>query len=59
MDSNWKKKFLVGGMAAALTLGGLTGCAEGEDQDTGVDEEQQEDQVEEETEEGTTEEKTE
>lgn len=59
MDSNWKKKFLVGGMAAALTLGVLTGCAEGEDQDTGVEDEQQEDQVEEETEEGTTEEETE
>ncbi|WP_173799931.1 hypothetical protein [Domibacillus mangrovi] len=58
MDSNWKKKFLVGGMAATLTLSGLTGCADGEDQDNNVEDEQQEDQVKE-TEDGTTNEETE
>jgi hypothetical protein len=30
MDFNWKNKLIVSGMAATLTLGGLTGCGDGE-----------------------------
>ena len=35
--ANWKKKFLATGFAGGIVLAGLTGCAEGENQDTGVD----------------------
>lgn len=45
MDSNWKKKLLAGGMAATLTLGGLAGCADGEDQDNGIDDGEVDDQL--------------
>lgn len=45
MNSAWRKKLLVGGMAATLTLGGLTGCGDGEDQDNGIDDGQQDDQL--------------
>ena len=45
MDFNWKKKMLAGGMAAALTLGGLAGCGDNNDQDNGIDDGQQDDQV--------------
>lgn len=45
MNSNWKKKLLAGGMVAGLTLGGLAGCGDGEDQDNGIDDGQQDDQL--------------
>lgn len=53
MESNWKKKLLMGGMAFAFTLGGLAGCGDGVDQDNGVDDGQQNDEMDEKnTEEG-------
>lgn len=53
MESNWKKKLLMGGMAFALTLGSLAGCGDGVDQDNGVDDGQQNDEMDEKnTEEG-------
>ncbi|OLN22266.1 hypothetical protein BTO30_10990 [Domibacillus antri] len=45
MNSSWKKKLLVGGMAAALTIGGAAGCGNGNDQDDGIDNDQQDDQL--------------
>lgn len=47
MDVNWKKRLLAGGMAATLTLGGLAGCADGKDQDNGIDDGKQDDQLDE------------
>jgi hypothetical protein len=47
MDSNWKKKFMVGGMAAALSFGVLAGCGDGVDQDNGVSDGEQKDKVDE------------
>lgn len=44
---SWKKKFMIGGMAFALTLGGLAGCGDGADQDNGVDDGQQNDEIDE------------
>jgi hypothetical protein len=45
MDMNWKKKFMVGGMTAALSLGVLAGCGDGVDQDNGVSDGEQKDEV--------------
>ena len=45
MDINWKKKIIVGGLAATLTLGGLAGCADGVDQDNGPSDGEQKDEV--------------
>ncbi|WP_299090988.1 hypothetical protein [uncultured Metabacillus sp.] len=45
MNLNWKKRFLVGGLFATLTLGGLTGCADGVDQDNGPSDGEQKDEV--------------
>ncbi|MCP3764701.1 hypothetical protein NLX67_20395 [Domibacillus sp. A3M-37] len=45
MDLQWKKKLMVSGMAAVLTLGGLAGCGDGEDQDNGVDDGEVDDQL--------------
>jgi hypothetical protein len=45
MDFNWKKKLIVSGMAATLTLGGLAGCGDGEDQDNGIDDGEVDDQL--------------
>jgi antitoxin component YwqK of YwqJK toxin-antitoxin module len=45
MDVNWKKKLLAGGMMAILIFGGLAGCADGKDQDNGIDDGEQEDQL--------------
>jgi hypothetical protein len=45
MTRNWKKKLLVGGMAASLTFGGLAGCGDGVDQDNGISDGQQKDAV--------------
>jgi hypothetical protein len=33
----WKKKWAAGTLAAMMTLGGLTACGDGVDQDNGVD----------------------
>ena len=45
MDINWKKKIIVSGLAATLTLGGLAGCADGVDQDNGPSDGEQKDEV--------------
>ncbi|WP_139368039.1 hypothetical protein [Priestia abyssalis] len=50
MKSIWNKKLLVGGMAAALTLGGLTACGDGVDQDNGVSDGEQQDELDKENE---------
>jgi hypothetical protein len=42
---NWKNKLLVGTMAGGIILGGLTGCADGKDQDNGIDDGQKNDQI--------------
>jgi hypothetical protein len=45
MDINWKNIFVVGGLAVALTFGGLTGCGDGIDPDNGVSDGQQKDEI--------------
>lgn len=50
MKSIWNKKLLVGGMAAALTLGGLTACGDGVDQDNGISDGEQKDELDQENE---------
>ncbi|MDQ0242986.1 dsDNA-specific endonuclease/ATPase MutS2 [Bacillus fengqiuensis] len=50
MKSIWNKKLLVGGMAATLTLGGLTACGDGVDQDNGVSDGEQQDELDKENE---------
>ena len=50
MKSIWNKKLLAGGMAAALTLGGLTACGDGVDQDNGISDGEQKDELDKENE---------
>jgi hypothetical protein len=45
MKSIWNKKLMVGTMTAALTLGGLTACGDGADQDNGISDGEQKDQL--------------
>src|SRR3954453_15081564 len=45
MTRNWKKKLLVGGMAASLTFGGLAGCGDGVDQDNVISDGEKKDAV--------------
>src|SRR3954468_13875833 len=45
MEMHWTKKLVAGGMAAALTFGGLAGCGDGVDQDNGVSDGEQKDAV--------------
>ncbi|MBE5100293.1 hypothetical protein [Priestia aryabhattai] len=49
MEMNWTKKLFAGGMAAALTLGGLAGCGDGVDQDNGVSDGEQKDEIDKDT----------
>jgi hypothetical protein len=45
MNMGWKKRLSVGGLAVALTFGGLAGCGDGVDQDNGISDGQQKDAV--------------
>lgn len=50
MEKNWTKKLLSMGLVAGLTLGGLTACGDGVDQDNGVSDGEQKDKIDENTE---------
>ncbi|MDR7071110.1 hypothetical protein [Fictibacillus barbaricus] len=41
----WKKKWAAGTLAAMMTLGGLTACGDGVDQDNGVDDGKKNDEM--------------
>ncbi|NGY75993.1 hypothetical protein F6Y02_05655 [Bacillus megaterium] len=49
MEMHWTKKLVAGGMAAALTFGGLAGCGDGVDQDNGVSDGEQKDEMDKDT----------
>jgi hypothetical protein len=45
MTIDMKKRLVMGGLAIALTFGGLAGCGDGVDQDNGPSDGEQKDQI--------------